>query len=346
MWSKGGSSLFRTYLNDLVEQKEIPGGVLLVRQSGKELFHHAFGQYDNNVSKVPFTNETIFDLASLTKVVATLPAALRLISLNQLTLADPVRKFLPQFKHRHINIEHLLRHNSGLPADLPYCPRDEKRDVLKAVFSTELTYEPGTKAVYSDLGMIILGKIIEKVSGERLDVFTREEIFRPFGMTDTNYGVSKQDLHRTASTEWFKGTFIHGEVHDEKAFHLHGVSGSAGVFSTAKDLGTYAEYCLHPDRQSIIDPNLFIQSYKRADHQRGLSFQVWDGKEPLLACGSKWPVGSFGHTGFTGTSLWIDPVHEIIVVFLTNVVQYGRKHQLMQIRRQLHTMIHQSLVSR
>lgn len=332
------------YLDGLVKNRLVPGGVLLVLQNEKEIFHEAFGEYDNNVSKVPFRKDTIFDIASLTKVVATLPATLRLITLNQISLEDRVRKFFPEFKYDHIKIEHLLRHNSGLPADLSFCPRDEERDVIKEVFTVDLQYETGAKSVYSDIGMIILGKILEKVSEKRLDDFVREEIFRPYDMIDTDYGVNNNELHRTASTELFKGKYVHGEVHDEKAFQLNGVSGSAGVFSTAKDIGKYAQYCLYPEKQSVIDPELFKKSHQSVINQRGLSFQVWDGKEPALSCGSEWPIGSYGHTGFTGTSLWIDPMNEIIVVFLTNVVQFGRDHQLMKIRKQLHTMIHHQLV--
>ncbi|MGM8215104.1 serine hydrolase domain-containing protein [Bacillaceae bacterium W0354] len=336
--------MFSDYINKLVQNKEIPGGVLLVQQDGVDIFHDAFGHYHNNDSKQPFMKDTIFDIASLTKVVATLPACLRLITLNELSLDNRVQDFFPNFKYTNITVEHLLRHNSGLPADLSYCPRDEKRDVMKDVLKAELEYETGTKTVYSDLGMILLGKIIEKVSGKSLDQFTKEEIFLPFEMTETNYGISKDKLLSTASTEMFKGKYVHGEVHDEKAFHLNGVSGSAGVFSTARDIGKYAQVWLNRQSQNVLEPTLMDEAVMNVHDQRGLSFQVWDGTEPALSCGSYWPVGSFGHTGFTGTSLWIDPINKINVVFLTNIVQFGRKHNMIKIRKELHTLVHQKLV--
>src|SRR5690625_4268301 len=179
---------FDKYLKSLVDKKELPGGVLYVQKGNTYEFIKAYGSFTDKEGQVQsITTDTIFDLASLTKVVATLPSILFLIGKRELSLEDSVQKFIPSFQNKHITIRHLLHHNSGLPADLPYRNRFESRDVLSDVLSEDLIYSTEEKVVYSDLGMILLGKIVEEISGERLNEFTRKNIFEPWQLNNTTY---------------------------------------------------------------------------------------------------------------------------------------------------------------
>ncbi|UAL47345.1 beta-lactamase family protein [Sutcliffiella horikoshii] len=336
--------MYENYLDSLIENKELPGAVLYVSKNKQIQCHKAVGRFiAADEQNYPVKENTLFDVASLTKVVATLPASLLLLSRGDLHLEKQVQHYLPEFRHKKVKVEDLLTHRSGLPPDLPYVARDGQRDVMDGIYRTELRQDPGISVAYSDLGMILLGKIIEKTAGQPLDTFTNEHIFTPWGLHNTGYKLPPNMKAFSSSTEKFGAHYIQGEVHDEKALHLGGVSGSAGLFSTAKDIAKFAEHFLYPEEQDVIPPALMRMATLHKQSNRGLGFEVWNVEGDPLSCGQSWPKGSFGHTGFTGTSVWIDPQNELIVAFLTNAVHYGRSTNIRTIRKTLHSMIYSSI---
>jgi len=326
-------------LNRLIEgwvrEKQIPSAVLDIQVKNKKRVQAAYGS--------AFLS-TVFDVASLTKVTVTLPAIMLLAQASKLSLRDPVQRYIPEFRHANVTIGHCLQHTSGLPATLPdYRDRFSRKDVKQAIFSQELDFEPGTQVQYSDLGMILAGWIVERLSGKSLEDFAKENIFAPLGLT-CRFNPPDNWKDRIAPTEWDGSKYIQGEVHDETCYRLGGVSGSAGLFSTAEDLARYARCWLYPERHSFLSRSWVDACMQFPMSGRGLGWQVWDGVEPALSCGAKWTIGSFGHTGFTGTSLWIDPMREIIVVFLTNAVHYGRNNNIKQLRLILHEAVLDALI--
>ncbi|SFM07396.1 CubicO group peptidase, beta-lactamase class C family [Paenibacillus sp. 1_12] len=328
-----------------VQEQKIPGGVLSVTIKNKFQFFKAYGAYSDGKELKSMALDTIFDLASLTKVVSTLPAILTLAAADKLSLEHKVKTYIPSFNQDQVTIRHLLMHSSGLPADLPAEPRSmQGRRVLDDVLKQELLSPAGQQVVYSDLGMILLGEIISTVSGESLEQYVRKAVFEPLGMTDTRFNPDEAVRTRTAATEFVDEAYIVGEVHDEKCYHLGGVSGSAGLFSSIFDLAKYADFWLDSEKGGII-PLPFIQAaLSKPLLNRGLGWEVLGDPQAIpYSCGTLWGQGSFGHTGFTGTSLWIDPSRELIVVFLTNAVHFGRNNPIRHLRRQLHDEIFSSL---
>jgi CubicO group peptidase (beta-lactamase class C family) len=361
-------------VTQLIEQwvadRNIPGAVLDISYGKSFRWQRAFGAYSNadGTDMIAVTLDTMFDAASLTKVTATLPAVLLLANREALKLDDRVRAYLPCFTDERVTLRHLLQHTSGLPADLPWKERGEQRDVLDEIVRAELLFEPGTQVLYSDLGMILLGKIVEHNSGERLDEFTRREIYEPMGMSSTMFLPPDIEKERIAATEWNGNGYILGAVHDEKCYQLDGVSGSAGIFTTAADLSRYARSWLDSEEEGLLPKRWRQACLSRPFMSRGLGWEIWPGNlreapaaaqhrqeqsaqehekaspQPASSCGSNWPKGSFGHTGFTGTSLWIEPQSELIVIFLTNAVHYGRGNPIRRLRPILHEAIYSSVV--
>ncbi|MEX2415573.1 MAG: serine hydrolase domain-containing protein [Paenibacillaceae bacterium] len=329
-----------------VRDRKIPGAVLDI--TAKEGFRYckAYGDYDTGIgARQDFSVDTLFDLASLTKVIATLPAILMLVAEKRLSLDDWVQKYIPAFRHSQISIRHLLNHTSGLPADLPYQPRYMvNRQVIHEICELELVVErPGEYVLYSDLGLILLGHIITIITRERLDHYMNRVLYTPLGMNDTMFRPDEFLRERTAPTEFVDGAYIHGKVHDEKSFHLGSISGSAGLFSTADNVARYARCWLYPDDQTNIPPILMQECLINPKDNRGLGWEIWSGQGRVPSCGIHWSPGSFGHTGFTGTSVWIDPHRELIVVFLTNALYYGRGNSIRELRPLLHDSIYTSL---
>ncbi|QDQ00446.1 beta-lactamase family protein [Lysinibacillus fusiformis] len=336
-----------SYMDSLVVEGRIPGGVLIIQQQNKRIMTQSFGAYSAaDLSTQKVTTYTLFDLASLTKIVATLPATLLLLSRREIKLTDTVQTFLPTFRFPTVEIQHLLQHSSGLAADLvPSVRRHHQRDVMKEVLSSDVIAQPGMQVLYSDLGMILLGKIIERVSGESLDYFVDREIAKPWGMHNTQYKLLKEQRMQAASTEMVDSKFVQGIVHDEKALLLQEVSGSAGLFSSAEDLATFAQYWLGISQQSVIPFDWMTLAYTKIMDNRGLGFEVWNGNDSSSCFGRRWTRGSFGHTGFTGTSIWMNPLKKAFVILLTNAVHYGRDRGFMEIREKIHTMIFEELIT-
>ncbi|MEM2187367.1 MAG: serine hydrolase, partial [Thermofilaceae archaeon] len=238
-------------LTRLVEAGCFPGAVLLVARGGRVVLHRAYGYSQLFPEKRPMTTDAVFDLASLTKVVATTPVVLRLVERGELSLDDPVSTYFPAFSSgskARVRVWHLLTHTSGLPAHLPlYSLLSRREEVYSYVASVNLEYEPGSKVVYSDLGFILLGRIIEMVTGESLDRVVSELVLKPLGMRETTFNPEGDLKERAVATEFcrLRGRVLKGEVHDENAWFMGGVAGHAGLFSTAADLAVYAQMWLN-----------------------------------------------------------------------------------------------------
>lgn len=335
-------------INRSIADSAFPGAVLLVWKQGKIIFEKPFGHltYDDSSAKVE-TN-TIYDLASLTKVIATTNAAMICIDRNLFSINDKVTEYIPSFSangKEDITIRNLLMHNSGLPAFKKfYTIYNSPQKVLNDIYTSELVYKTGSKTIYSDLGMITLGKIIEKVTGKKLDVFCNEVIFKPLEMDDTYFNPPPALRYRIAPTEldrYWRNRLLIGEVHDETASLLNGVAGHAGLFSTAGDISKALQMLLQKgvyQEKRIIDSSTVKLFISRKSNGRGLG---WDMKSPTgSSAGNLFSGKSYGHTGFTGTSVWTDPERDLFVVFLTNRVYPTRENnKIIKIRPELHNLI-------
>ncbi len=337
-------------IDEAIGDSAFPGAVLLIAKDGVIVHEKAFGHlsYDPNSRKA--VKNTIYDLASLTKVFATTTAAMICYDRNLFSLDDPVSKFLPQFTgdgKEKITIRNLLLHNSGLPAwkkFYDFCKNEN--DVLNDIYSTKLEYKTGTKTIYSDLGMITLGKVIEKVSGKTLDQFCNDEIFNPLGMTNTFYNPPKNLIEKIAPTEndnYWRNRLLIGEVHDETASLLGGVAGHAGLFSTVNDLAKVLQMLLQKGEYQgikLIKPET-VELFTKQQSQSTSRALGWDTKSPRgSSAGNLFSSKSYGHTGFTGTSVWTDPTRNLFVVLLTNRVHPTRENQkLYELRPKIHDAV-------
>jgi CubicO group peptidase (beta-lactamase class C family) len=341
-------------IDKAITEKVFPGAVILIWKDGKVIHEKSYGRhtYEDNAPKV--SKRTIFDLASLTKVVATTTATMICIDNKLFSLDDEVTKFIPEFgvnNKQNIKIRNLLLHNSGLVAWKKFYGQNlDNFDILSDIYNSELEYETGTKMVYSDLGVITLGKIIEKVTGLTLDKFCKQEIFTPLEMSSTFYNPNDSLKELCAPTEvdnYWRNTLIQGEVHDETAAMLGGVAGHAGLFSTANDLHKFLSMIMnggiYKNKKIINSETIKLFTQKQSEkNSRGLG---WDTKsEKGSSAGNLFSSNSFGHTGFTGTSIWADPEKNIFVVFLTNRVYPSRENtKIISFRPKLHDLVIKSI---
>jgi uncharacterized protein YbbC (DUF1343 family)/CubicO group peptidase (beta-lactamase class C family) len=334
-----------------IESKETPGAVLLVGRSGKVVYHKAFGNRALEPRPETMTADTIFDLASLTKVVATATSVMILVERGKIGLADPVALHIPEFGRagkERVTIEQLLTHRAGLPPDNEIADYvGVSLDPLQLIYELRPSYEPGSRFVYSDVGYIVAAEIIRRVAGKALDEFARQNIFAPLGMNQTFFlpvnktaaisAAQKRLLARIAPTETREGRWMRGEVHDPRAYELGGVAGHAGLFSTAGDLAIFCQMILNGGeygRQRImshytIERMLGAQSLP-ASEMRGIGWDVNTGFSSNR--GDLFPVGSIGHTGFTGTSFWIDLGSRTFVILLANRVHPDGKGNVTRLR--------------
>jgi uncharacterized protein YbbC (DUF1343 family)/CubicO group peptidase (beta-lactamase class C family) len=314
-----------------IAAKRVPGAVVLVGRRGRVAYARAYGQRAIVPSPEAMSRDTIFDMASLTKPVATATSVLVLLERGKLRLDDRLGRLLPEFDNHGkgaITVDQLLRHRSGLLADNPesdYLHGTE--EAWKRVASLPLEASPGERFLYSDVNYLILGRIVETVSGQSLDEFARRSVFEPLKMADTGFNPLRDHpgvVGRVAPTERRGDQMIRGVVHDPRAFHLGGVAGHAGLFGTADDLAVFAQMLLDggggADGTRVLSP-LTVRAMTDpgetpAGQRRGLG---WDVATPFSAPrGSLFGPTSFGHTGFTGTSLWIDPETQTFVIVLTS----------------------------
>ena len=317
-----------------------PGAVLLAAKDGKIFFYDAVGHHTYK-KKRAMRKSDIFDLASITKVVATTSAVMKLAESGQLDLDEKVMTYLPDFKGKQpkyfqqkseMTIKHLLTHTAGLPPFKQYFLMEGKeRTRLDSVYNTEPVIGLEEEIIYSDVGLITLGKVAEQVSGFPLDELVDSLVFKPLGMNTTFYNPPSAKLHRIVPTEIVEGYrtgLIHGEVHDENAHSLGGVAGHAGLFSTAEDLAIFSQMMLNGGIygwKRIFKEETVQLFTSKANVVEGSSPCLgWDSPDGKTSGGVYLSDSSFGHTGYTGTSLWIDPENNMFVILLTNAVHPNR----------------------
>ncbi|MBO1005335.1 serine hydrolase domain-containing protein [Pseudogracilibacillus auburnensis] len=331
------------FLQKEIDLKSIPGAAIYVSYEGKKILDDSIGFRTFSPQNKPVERNTIYDLASLTKVVATTPAILQLIDKGEIHLQDKIRRFFPEFNHAQITIEHLMTHTSGLPAHRPY--HNEKLNfsqMSERISIEQLVHSPGNNVIYSDLGFILLTGLIEKVAGQPFEEFTKKKIFQRLNMNETGFNLPFEQA-RFAATEYSPGIgdYKYGIVHDENAESMGGVSGHAGLFSTIQDLAkftTMIESGGFFNGQQIIS-NASISLSKRnytpfASEGRGLGWQIKG-----TSCGDLFSQSSYGHTGFTGTSIWFDPTIQLHVILLTNKVHGENQEAILRLRPCIHNLI-------
>jgi len=304
-----------------------PGAVVVVGRHDTVLLAKGYGHLTwSATSPVPNPDSTLYDLASLTKVVATLPAVMALVESGALQLDRPVRQYLADFdgpgKDR-VTVRDLLAHTSGLPAYRPFYRQAPDAATMRRLVMAEPLRAPPSRGVeYSDLNAMLLGWVVEAVAGTSLDVFVRERVFRPAGMHQTGFRPPRAARSRIAPVGLWRGHSVAGEVHDQNAARLGGVSGHAGLYATGADLARYAQLWLGRGRlgcNQLFRPETIETFWAPAAPGRALGWELRNGSSPDNS-GTQLSAASVGHTGFTGTSLWIDPEQDVFVVMLTNRV--------------------------
>jgi uncharacterized protein YbbC (DUF1343 family)/CubicO group peptidase (beta-lactamase class C family) len=306
--------------------KDMPGCVVAIGRQGKLVLRKAYGYRQVLPQRASMTTDTVFDMASLTKPIATATSVMLLIGQAKVRLEDPAAKHLPEFAQngkQGITVLQLLTHQSGLVADNPLGDyRDGPERAWERIAALKPQAQPGAKFIYSDVNYIVLGELVKRVSGQRLDEFSREHIFGPLGMTETGFLPPEPLRRRAAPTEKRDGRWMCGEVHDPRAFLLGGVAGHAGLFSTASDLAVFAQMMLGRGQYGgvrVLAAETVDQMTESRRVPGGLRGLGWDMRSGLSSNrGKGFSPRAFGHGGFTGTVLWIDPQYELFVIFLSN----------------------------
>lgn len=326
-----GSRALDDAVNLAIQQDKLPGAVVLIGHDGYIVYRKAYGNRALVPAREPMTTETIFDIASLTKVVATTPSLMKLFEQGKFRLNDKITKYIPEFQggKSDITIRNLFTHFSGLAPDVPLNePWTGYQTGIRLAATTPPQGPPGVRFVYSDINFILLGELVHRLSGQSLADYARQNIFLPLGMNDTMFQPPAMLVPRIAPTERVRpgGAPLRGVVHDPTARNMGGIAGHAGVFSTADDLARYAQMMLNGGELNgvrLFSP-LTIQKFTEPQSPpdqpilRGLG---WDIDSPYSGNrGELFPLGSYGHTGFTGTSLWIDPSTQTYVILLANSV--------------------------
>jgi uncharacterized protein YbbC (DUF1343 family)/CubicO group peptidase (beta-lactamase class C family) len=347
-----------TLVREDIAQKRLPGAVVLVGLRNRVLYQKAIGDRATLPGREPMTLDTIFDVASLTKVVATTTSVMLLVEEGRIRLSDRVSTFVPGFERygkRDITIRHLLTHMSGLRPDVDLADAWVGSDAAIQLAIEEVpTAPPGTRFVYSDINFFLLGDIVRRVSGEPLDRFAREHVFAPLGMKETMFNPPPALRGRIAPSQsctpygWpCEGpgmTMLRGVVHDPTARRMNGVAGHAGLFSTAADLAVFCRMLLGGGAYRgtrVLAPLTVAKMTSAATpdgerNMRGLGWDIDSGYSSNR--GELLPIGSFGHTGFTGTSIWIDPATGLYVVFLSNRVHPEGKGDVTPLRARVATV--------
>ncbi len=333
-------------IEQAVADHNIPGAVLVVGHDGKVIYRKAYGERSLEPRREVMTVDTIFDLASLTKVIATTTAVMQLIELGKVRLNDPLAKYLPEFGQKgkdDITIRQLLTHYSGLAPDIDLTPAfDSKESAFRLGFAETPMQPPGSEFIYSDTNFIMLGALVEKISGETLDAYTARHIFQLLKMTHTRFLPPAAWKPKIAPTEYDEHEhMLRGVVHDPRARRMGGVAGHAGLFSTGDDLAKFAQALL--DGGDGILSSLAVTKMTQPEQPpsapvlRGFG---WDIDSPFSSNrGDFLPVGSYGHTGFTGTSIWIDPTTRSYIILLANAVHPRGKGNALGLRVKVATEI-------
>ncbi|HMK60755.1 MAG TPA: serine hydrolase [Dissulfurispiraceae bacterium] len=340
-------------VDQAIKNRKTPGAVVVIGNKSGVYYSRAFGYQSVEPAKVAMTEDTIFDIASLTKVVATSTAVMQLVEKKKIRLDDPVAKYWPAFRKNGkslITVRQLMTHYSGLRPDL----RDAYSwkgysTALKKIIAERPQCQPGSCYEYSDINFEILGELVQRIAGQRLDKYCRRNIFDPLGMRDTGFGTSASALIRTAPTEHRQGKLICGEAHDPTCYAMGGISGHAGLFSTATDLSLFARMMLNGGtlgkarilRADTVEQMTLPQSPRGKSRLRGLG---WDIEPPFASnAGELSPVGAYGHLGYTGTALWIDPITQTFIIVLTNRVHPAGQGDVKDLRAGIKALVSANL---
>jgi serine-type D-Ala-D-Ala carboxypeptidase len=343
-------------IRDAIEQRAFPGAALAVTHRGSLVASQGFGRFTYDEGARQVRAETVFDLASVTKVVATTAVAMLLYERRRFTLDAPLSNFLPEFvslapRHQQaaraaVTLRMLLAHSSGLPAYEKLFQFAQSRDELvRAALTTRLAAPPGTRAEYSDIGFILLGEVLARQADLPLDLFARQEIFTPLGMMHTRFNPPpewKAQIPPTEDDLTFRKRIIQGEVNDENACVMGGVAGHAGVFAPATDVACFAE-CMLRGGAPLFQP-VTVKLFTRPEETPAGTSRALGWDTPSLlesSSGTCFSLASFGHLGFTGTSLWIDPGRQLSVTLLTNRTWPNRSSQAI---RQVRPLVHDAIV--
>ncbi len=344
-----GSQALDDAINQAIEQNKLPGAVLIVGHEGRIVYEKAYGKRALVPAPEAMTEDTIFDIASLTKIVATTSSLMKLFEQGKFRLNDKITEYIPEFQggKSEITIRNLLTHFSGLAPDVALDQPWKGYDTgIRMAATTRPEAPPGTRYIYSDINFILLGELVHRLSGQMLSDYARQNIFQPLGMKETTFLPPASLIPRIAPTERLgpNGPPLRGVVHDPTARNMGGVAGHAGVFSTAADLARFAQMMLNGgelDGVRVFSPltvRKFTEPHSPPDQPilRGLG---WDIDSPHSGNrGELFPIGSFGHTGFTGTSIWIDPSTRTYVILLANSVHPALRQALTPLRAKVATI--------
>ena len=320
-----------------LEQKKMPGCVVLVGRKDKIMLLRAYGNKRLEPAPEPMTTDTVFDLASLTKPIATATSVMILVDQKKLQLDEPVAAYLPEFaaaSKEKVTVRQLLIHTSGLIPDNSLKDYGEGAEkAIARVLALKPQSPPGERFAYSDMNYVVLGELVNKLSGQRVYECAREHIFQPLGMQETTYLPGEDLKKRAAPTEKRDGKWMQGEVHDPRAFKLGGIAGHAGLFSTAEDLAIYASMMLGRGERGgkrilsgdawtrMTTPNKVPARRNNGTDHEGLRGLGWDMQSGYsINRGESFSSAAFGHGGFTGTAIWIDPERDLFLIFLSNRV--------------------------
>jgi CubicO group peptidase (beta-lactamase class C family) len=346
------------FLRSGIDQRAFPGAAVAIAHHGKLIAHKGLGHFTYDATSQAVTAETVYDLASVTKVLATTAACMILYERGLFKLDQPLVKLLPRFagssaeqkdaRRQKITLCMLLAHSSGLPAYVKlFQTAHNKDELLQQALQVPLTAAPGTRAEYSDIGFILLGQALEKLSGEPLDQFCQREIFAKLNLAHTCFNPpagQKPAIPPTEDDRTFRHRLVQGEVNDENAFVMGGVAGHAGCFSTALDVSVFAQCMLEGGTPLVKRGTLEICTRRQetpTDTSRALG---WDTPSQPSQSGKYFSSRSYGHLGYTGTSLWIDPDRQLSVTLLTNRTWPDRGSQsIKQIRPAFHNAVLEAL---
>ncbi len=336
-----------------IGQRGFPAASVAVTLGDELIALRAFGRHTYEPGSTPVTPNSIFDLASVSKVIATTTMAMKLYESGHLWLDQPVVEVVPEFagvdkRRAQVTLAMLLAHSSGLPAyERLFAQHSTREALLKAVYQMPLVADPGTRAEYSDIGFILLGVALERLGDESLDKFCAREVFAPLGMARTAFRPSaslKAQIVPTVDDRDFRKRVIQGEVHDENCFVMGGVSGHAGVFGPAEDVARFAFSLLHGGAPVVRKETVELFTRRQSSPDGTSRALGWDTPSQPSQSGKHFSPRSFGHLGYTGTSLWCDPERQLSVTLLTNRVWPDRSSELIkQIRPAFHDAIVEAL---
>ena len=338
---------------EAIAARKTPGAVVVFANRNDVLFAQSYGDRQVEPGREAMTLDTVFDLASITKPVATGMSVMKLVDDGKVSVNDTVAKYVPEFgKHGKdkITIAQLLTHMGGLIPDNALSDyQDGQAKAWQRICDLKLRSPPGQKFAYTDVGFIVLGKLVQEVSGVSLDRFAKENLYGPLGMNDTMFDPPESLRKRAAATERRGGRMIRGEVHDPRAYAMDGVAGHAGLFSTAGDLVRFGQMMLGSGKLGdtrILSDKTFATMIKPRDIRRGTRAYGWDHQSPYSRNrGTAFSDTAIGHGGFTGTVFWVDPDQDLIFIFLATRLHPDGKGSVNALAGEIATMVTKKIVS-